>query len=677
MTAPVDQTFVSGTTITHEWLNGANDHVNNLEANPHNQYLRTANLDAAVVPYTPAGTEAVATDVQAKLREFPSLKDFGAVGDGVANDAVAIQAALDSDAPIIDGAGLTYRFTTNLVSTKSKKLQNMALMPISTTSSQPAIKFQGSAGTSITPSADITAGATSFTTASPSAFTDDQWVFFKSTQDFSSATKSGELARVKSISGTTINLYAPLVLGYVAADSFTVTPLTMLSNVIFDHVKCVGDGTVDNLSAFWFDMCDGVVVNNPVTTDCDYGHIVFERCSRFRVNGGIGNRTGAVEGLDYGIVVTKGCYDGRVVGYSGTDMRHAITIGGSEGVNRFIYGIGCHAEGSLDAGFDCHPSTIEHGFVNCTVNMSLDAAENDGIVSQGTQFIANGNVIRGVHRHGVLWQPGSSLASLRLTGKITENDVTGNVGENAILVTTANSSSPVDDVVIFGNSVDGFNYLVQVSAAGGNILHASITNNNGQNCLAKGIYLNASAGLEISSGVVHGNNVKLSGGSALEQVYLLGVSTGRIKSVSVSANTGSGGTIGLRFANTDNCVTDGTNRLVAATKFFIDTGSMGVLIREYLPSVTNTNATYTLPANVNNLTINRAGTVTITLPAASSWTGRQVLIRTIQAQLVVSAASDVVPITDTTASTAILSATDGAWALLESDGTNWITVQKG
>jgi len=48
------------------------------------------------VGYTPAGTGAVATTVQTKLRESVSVKDFGAVGDGVADDAAAIMAAIAS-----------------------------------------------------------------------------------------------------------------------------------------------------------------------------------------------------------------------------------------------------------------------------------------------------------------------------------------------------------------------------------------------------------------------------------------------------------------------------------------------------------------------------------------------------------------------------------------------------
>ena len=65
---------------------------------------------SSLVGFLPAGTGAVATTVQSKLRESVSVQDFGAVGDGVTDDTAAIQAAWDDGRTVIHPFG-DYVFT--------------------------------------------------------------------------------------------------------------------------------------------------------------------------------------------------------------------------------------------------------------------------------------------------------------------------------------------------------------------------------------------------------------------------------------------------------------------------------------------------------------------------------------------------------------------------------------
>lgn len=87
--------FTSGTVIESPWLNDVNTSTyTTVPSNTAAIGVLNGSTGAANVGYTPAGTGAVATTVQAKLRQYVSVKDFGATGDGTTDDGSAIRAAV-------------------------------------------------------------------------------------------------------------------------------------------------------------------------------------------------------------------------------------------------------------------------------------------------------------------------------------------------------------------------------------------------------------------------------------------------------------------------------------------------------------------------------------------------------------------------------------------------------
>jgi hypothetical protein len=87
-------------------------------------------------------------------------------------------------------------------------------------------------------------------------------------------------------------------------------------------------------------------------------------------------------------------------------------------------------------------------------------------------------------------------------------------------------------------------------------------------------------------------------------------------------------------------------------------------------------ADFTVASNETWLINNKSGSsCTVTLPAASSYTGRVLYFLNYQAQTLISASSDVVPLVGGAAGTAILAAVAGETCTLVSDGSNWLMTQ--
>ena len=78
-----------------------------------------AGLSATKSTFTQAGTGAVARTVDSKLRDVVSVKDFGAVGDGIVDDTAAIQAAINAAVSVFVPPG-TYKVSSLITLTQAR-----------------------------------------------------------------------------------------------------------------------------------------------------------------------------------------------------------------------------------------------------------------------------------------------------------------------------------------------------------------------------------------------------------------------------------------------------------------------------------------------------------------------------------------------------------------------------
>jgi len=110
---------VSGTTLTFTEAPPLNSQIEIIIG----KALTSVTGDASGMDYTQGGTGSVQRTVESKLQEFVSVKDFGATGDGVTDDTVAIQAALDSSAKLILLPSGDYKITSTLTMPSDKILR--------------------------------------------------------------------------------------------------------------------------------------------------------------------------------------------------------------------------------------------------------------------------------------------------------------------------------------------------------------------------------------------------------------------------------------------------------------------------------------------------------------------------------------------------------------------------
>jgi hypothetical protein len=223
--------------------------------------------------------------------------------------------------------------------------------------------------------------------------------------------------------------------------------------------------------------------------------------------------------------------------------------------------------------------------------------------------------------------------------------------------------------VITGGETQGIAQIANGGTGADNAAQARANLGAGTGTVTRVIATGTTSGLTLSGDITTTGTITLEGLVAVnlnDAVGTIDINTQTSGNLPIDTRTSGNLPIDTRTTGNLDVSTRATGVLPVAN------GGTGLAVR---PTVAIKTADFTLADTEGWIINNKSGsTCTVTLPAASAWSGRAVTFKNLQTQTVVSASSNVVPIGSTTPGTAILSLVVGSWATLVSDGTNWVTM---
>lgn len=659
-------------------------------------------------------TGAVGRTVHQKLQEIVSFKDFGAVGNGLTNDAVAIQAAVTamSAGGAIDGQGLTYRVNSTITGVTSNTVIQNATFDFSQQSDAGGIDrgfdVAGTIGTGVALTANTAVLSSVVTVGSTAGFAVDDLVFLSSNKvwDALQGVVYGQYGRVKSVdSGTQLSLYEAVQLAFNTADSAVIAKVTPVKNVVFSNCRFIGaNNLTQSQNALYIQYGENCRVES-----CRFEYFDYLALGMFRCFKSVADKVSVFAarnaGNAYGIGIFGGSYACSVVNGFGEDTRHYVTVGDNDGINMHTLVDGCQVMASKDAGLDTHAAAMFTTFSNNMISMSSDRAgtsNHDGMIMQGAHNICIGNMVVGAKGVGisfVLLIGDGTPTTVKVIGNTVIMDDEGylspsTTGANGIYVYSGPVYGPdnIDAIQIANNSISGgqaalnglSHYRVRIDKPNAIVKNITITGNvSAQPADGNPCYVEIQgAGVQASKINISNNNFNAS--TSNNGIYLYGIGAGcTINDVNIAGNIidtlASGIYLRGGAGSIDNARIGGNVYRNVSNPFTIDGTTTNINIDtddSIIAPVTFTGS----PAPIGRgmyFIFNRGAAQVVNMPSPASFPGRVLNFKNIQAQTVDSAASNIVPIDSATPGTAILPAVDGAWAELISDGTNWIIMQRG
>lgn len=492
---------------------------------------------------------------------------FGAAADGTNDDAAKINNAIAAlpNGGVLDGLGKTYRVDSTLVLKSGVTLRNITIDFSNAAVGDTLFEAAGALGTPILLTSNVSAKATSLPLASVDGLSEGDLIRVYCTGLYASNTnvRLSEMVRIKSISGTTVTLTAPLSYGYLTSQSAQVEKLDFVNNIKFEGVKAFGSGIGGEQIGGLFNFVKGLTITECKFSDFDTVNLAVYRSAFVNIHRTRTDRAFRA-GYAYGISISHGCHWVNITECSGERVRHAVTIGGTT-VNRFIKVANCNAFGNLDAGFDCHPAGDHIDFIDNYVAIDPNAGgEMDGIIAQGGNTKLIGNTVIGSKQWSVFHQ---CLVDYGTPSSIVANNIVrGDSSAFYGVYVVAQGTAALVRAVIQGNSVEGHAGGVKLHALSASINAFSIMGNTFYEPslgTAAGILVEADGTKVCSFGAINGNSGRVAP-TAAAGILLVADNSPNIQYVTVSGNSIFDGDYGCRGVNTDWINVNG-NTFVSAT----------------------------------------------------------------------------------------------------------------